>query len=89
MHKNTQLIGLMHVSVGRGANIHVYYFFSNKTMHLIIIAISRFLKRYLKAKRTRVPANSRALRQIKRGGFPKGGSREAQVRFPEYQEGTE
>ena len=31
----------------------------------IIIVISRFLKRYLKAKRTRAPAYSRALRRIR------------------------
>ena len=37
---------------------------------LIVIVISRFLKRYLKAKRTRAPAYSRALRRIK-GWFPK------------------
>ena len=49
----------------------------------IVIVISEFLKRYSKAKRTRAPAYSRVLRRIK-GGFPKGGSREAQVRFPEY-----
>jgi len=57
-------------------------------MRLIVIVISGFLKRYLKAKRNRAPAYSQALRQIK-GGFPGGWSREAQVRFPEYQEGTE
>src|SRR6218665_1088246 len=55
---------------------------------VIVIVISKLLKRYSKAKRTRAPAYSRALRRIK-GGFPKGGSREAQVRIPEYQEGTE
>jgi len=38
---------------------------------VIVIVISRFLKRYLKAKRTRTLAYSRALRRIK-GGFPKG-----------------
>jgi len=54
---------------------------------VIVIVISRFLKRYLKAKRTRAPAYSRALRRIK--GVSKGGSREAQVRFPGYQKGTE
>src|SRR6218665_2616277 len=54
---------------------------------LIVIVISKFLKRYSKAKRTRAPAYSRALRRIK-GGFQRG-SRKAQVRFPEYQEGTE
>src|SRR6218665_2625250 len=35
------------------------------------IVISKLLKRYSKAKRTRAPAYSRALRRIK-GGFPKG-----------------
>ena len=35
-----------------------------------VIVISRFLKRYLKAKRTRAPAYSRALRRIK--GASKG-----------------
>ena len=60
----------------------------------IVIVISRFQNRYLKAKRTRAPAYSRALRRIKagffKGEFPKGGdSREAQVRFLEYQEGTQ
>ena len=38
---------------------------------VIVIVISKFLKRYSKAKRTRAPAYSRALRRIKRG-FPKG-----------------
>src|SRR6218665_2892833 len=37
----------------------------------IVIVISKLLKRYSKAKRTRAPAYSRALRRIKRG-FPKG-----------------
>src|SRR6218665_3679446 len=54
---------------------------------VIVIVISKLLKRYSKAKRTRAPAYSRALRQIK-GGVQRG-SREAQVRIPEYQEGTE
>jgi len=36
-----------------------------------LIVISRFLKRYLKAKRTRAPAYSRALRWIK-AGFQRG-----------------
>jgi len=48
----------------------------------------KILKRYSKAKRTRSPAYSRAQRRIK-GRFPKGGSREAQVRFPEYQKGND
>src|SRR6218665_2395226 len=38
---------------------------------VIVIVISRFLKRYSKAKRTRAPAYSRALRRIKEG-FPEG-----------------
>ena len=49
-------------------------------MEVIVIVMSRFLKRYLKAKRTRAPAYSRAPRRIKLG-FSKKGSREAQVRF--------
>src|SRR6218665_950625 len=53
-----------------------------QVLHFVIV-ISKFLRRYSKAKCTRAPAYSRALRRIK-GGFPKGGSREAQVRFPEY-----
>src|SRR6218665_1210716 len=43
------------------------------------IVISTFIKRYLKAKRARAPAYSRALRLIKEG-FPKWGSGEAHVR---------
>src|SRR6218665_1568984 len=38
---------------------------------LIAIVISKLLKRYAKAKRTRAPAYSRALRRIK-GGFQRG-----------------
>ena len=38
---------------------------------VIVIVISKLLKRYSKAKRTRAPAYSRALRRIK-GGFSKG-----------------
>src|SRR6218665_2154124 len=38
---------------------------------VIVIVISKLLKRYSKAKRMRAPAYSRALRRIK-GGFPKG-----------------
>src|SRR6218665_273733 len=37
----------------------------------IVIVISKLLKRYSKAKRTRAPAYSRALRRIK-GGFQRG-----------------
>src|SRR6218665_3765910 len=37
----------------------------------IVIVISKFLKRYSKAKRTRAPAYSRALRRIK-WGFQRG-----------------
>src|SRR6218665_2458311 len=51
----------------------------------ILIVISRFLQRYSKAKRTSL-FTSAATNQR---GFLKGGSREARVRFPEYQEGTE
>jgi len=42
-----------------------------------------------KAKRTRAPAYSRAQRRIMQRGFPKGWSREDQVRFPKGQKGTE
>ena len=42
-----------------------------KIVFYIVIAISKLLQRYSKAKRTRAPAYSRALRRIKRG-FPKG-----------------
>ena len=52
---------------------------------VIVIVNSRFLKSYLKAKRSRAPAYSRALRRIK--GFSKWWSREAQVQFLEGQEG--
>jgi len=45
---------------------------------VIVIVNSKLLKRYSKAKGTRAPAYSRALRRIK-GGFQRG-SREAQVR---------
>src|SRR6218665_2399300 len=38
---------------------------------VIVIVISKLLKRYLKAKRTRAPAYSRALRRIK-GAFQRG-----------------
>ena len=38
---------------------------------VIVIVISKLLKRYSKAKRTRAPAYSRALRRIK-GGFQRG-----------------
>src|SRR6218665_383925 len=46
----------------------------------IVIVISRLLNRYLKNKRTRAPAYSRALIRIK-DGFSKLWSRESQVRF--------
>ena len=36
----------------------------HNSVHMIVIVISRFLKRYSKAKRTRAPAYSRALRRI-------------------------
>ena len=41
---------------------------------VIVTVISRFLKRYSKAKRSRTPAHSQALRRIK-GVFPKGVNR--------------
>src|SRR6218665_3557078 len=50
---------------------------------VIVIVISRLLKRYSKAKGTSL-FTSAATNQR---GFPKGRSREAQVRFPEYQDG--
>ncbi len=46
---------------------------------LHVIVISRFLKRYLKAKRTRAPAYSRALYQIR--GVVQYSPWEAQVRL--------
>ena len=45
----------------------------NRYCFVIVIVISRLLKRYLKAKRTRAPAYSRALQRIK--GVPKGVNR--------------
>jgi len=42
--------------------------------------ISKLLKRYSKAKRSRAPAYSRALRRIK-GGFPKGGQEKLRSEF--------
>ena len=52
----------------------------SKCSVIFVIVISRLLKCYLKAKRPRVPAYSRALRRIKRG-FSKGWSREDLVLF--------
>ena len=48
--------------------------------HYYSIVISRFIKRYLKAKRTRAPAYSRALRRIK-GGFQRGGQEKLRSDF--------
>src|SRR6218665_213942 len=53
---------------------------------VIVIVISRLLKRYLKAKRTRATVYSRAMRRIK--GGPKWRSRKASVRYPEGQKGV-
>ena len=50
------------------------------TSLVIVIVISELLKRYSKAKRTRAPAYSRALRWIK-GGFPKGGQEKLRSEF--------
>src|SRR6218665_1527512 len=47
---------------------------------IIVIVISKLLKRYSKAKRTRAPAYSRALQRIK-GGFPKGGQEKLRSDF--------
>jgi len=44
-----------------------------------LIVISKFLKRYSKAKRTRSPAYSRTPRRIKEG-FPKGGQEKLRSR---------
>jgi len=44
-------------------------------IQLIVIVISKFLKRYSKTKRSRAPSYSQALRKIK-GDFPKGGGQE-------------
>jgi len=46
----------------------------------IVIVISKFLKRYSIAKRTRAPAYSRALRRIKEG-FPKEGQEKLRSDF--------
>ena len=63
----------------------------NKSKELTDRNRSRNLKTskalYSKAKRTRAPVYSRALRRIKVGS--QRGSREAQVQFPEYQERAE
>src|SRR6218665_964747 len=49
------------------------------------IVISKFLKLYSKAKCTSLFMSTATNQRV----FSKRGSREAQVRFPEYQEGTE
>ena len=54
-------------------------------MQKIVIVISKFLKLYSKAKCTSLFTSAATNQRV----FSKGGSREAQVRFPEYQEGTE
>src|SRR6218665_930385 len=53
---------------------------------VIVIVISKLLKRYSKAKRTRAPAYSRALRRIK-GGFPKGGQEKLRSEFQSTRRG--
>src|SRR6218665_1378903 len=53
---------------------------------VIVIVISKLLKRYSKAKRTRAPAYSRALRRIK-GGFPKGGQEKLRSYFQSTKRG--
>src|SRR6218665_39322 len=47
---------------------------------VIVIVISKLLKRYSKAKRARAPAYSRGLRRIKRR-FPKGGQEKLRSDF--------
>src|SRR6218665_3883789 len=54
--------------------------FANKRRYIIVIVNSKLLKRYSKAKRTRAPAYSRALRRIK-GRFPKGGQEKLRSEF--------
>jgi len=53
---------------------------------VIVIVISKFLKRYSKAKRTMAPAYSRALRRIK-GGFPKGSQEKLRSDFQSTRRG--
>ena len=53
---------------------------------VIVIVISKLLKRYSKAKRTRAPAYSQALRRIK-GGFPKGGQEKLRSEFQSTRRG--
>ena len=53
---------------------------------VIVIIISKLLKRYSKAKRIRAPAYSRALRRIK-GGFPKGGQEKLRSEFQSTRRG--
>src|SRR6218665_1250833 len=60
--------------------------FSNRSIIIIIIVISKLLKHYSKAKRTRAPAYSRALRRIK-GGFPKGGQEKLRSEFQSTRRG--
>src|SRR6218665_2236738 len=50
---------------------------------VIVILISKILNPYSKAKRTRAPAYSRALRRIK-GGFPKGGQEKLRSEFQSF-----
>src|SRR6218665_2538883 len=57
-----------------------------KSAIVIVIVISKLLKRYSKAKRTRAPAYSRALRRIK-GGFPKGGQEKLRSEFQSTRRG--
>ena len=58
---------------------------SKDTVIVIVIVISKLLKRHSKAKR-RAPAYSRALRLV-RGVVQKSSPREVRVRFPEDQRG--
>src|SRR6218665_1885445 len=55
-------------------------------LECIVIVISKLLKRYSKAKRTRAPAYSRALRRIK-GGLERGGEEKLRSEFQSTRRG--
>src|SRR6218665_1906742 len=69
---------------------HGEVFIRRKTFRMSImmklIVISKLLKRYSKAKRTRSPAYSQALRRIKEG-FPKGGQEKLRSDFQSTRRG--
>src|SRR6218665_215843 len=55
--------------------------------NLIVIVISKLLKRYVIKTQAPLGTSLFTSAATNQRGFPKGESREAQVRFPEYQEG--